>query len=207
MRTVESPEVYWLPVRERVPALLSLLDREPHSPTHGLFDRTFWCWKFTDFPASRMQEAVAALAMLRDLEAPGNTLRGAPRLLEWIEAGLLQWCALQHRDGSLDEAYPYERSLAATAFTVFYVAEAVERVGGELPAASIDAVKRGLLRAGEWLSRNDESHGFLTNHQAAAAAALVHIARLCGEARFEARARFFLEKILTRQSAEGWCEE
>ena len=41
------------------------------------------------------------------------------------------WCTIQHADGSFDEAYPFERSLAATAFTTFYVGEALEFAGDE----------------------------------------------------------------------------
>ena len=63
------------------PRLLSLMDREVMSPTAGCCDRTYWAWKFVDFPGARFQEALCTLAFLfvlllyRDIPAadPGDT--------------------------------------------------------------------------------------------------------------------------------------
>ncbi len=183
------------------------MDRDVHSPTAGCCDRTFWAWKFTDFPGPRFQEAVSVLAFLHRTAHPDNPYHQSPELARWLDLGLRYWCRLQHRDGSFDEAYPFERSLAATSFTGFYVAEALDLAGSAVPAATRDAVAGVLARAGDWLCRNDEGHGFLSNHLAAAAAALEHIARLTGEARFSSRSRYFLDRILSHQSAEGWYDE
>ena len=81
---------------------------------------------------------------------------------------------LQRGDGSFDEAYPFEHSLAATAFTGFYVGEAFQLIGHELAATEPTPVLLlgTFARAGEWLCRNDDKHGVLSNHLAAAAAAL-----------------------------------
>ncbi len=184
--------------------MLSWQDREPFSPTYGCFDRTYWCWKFTDFPGSRLQEGAYALSHLYKSPASGNPLKGDPRALAWLEAALRFWTSLQRADGSFDEAYPFEHSLAATAFTGFYIGEAWLRVRNELPAPF--AVKT-LARAGEWLCRNDERHGVLSNHLAAAAAALDAIYRITGESRFEKRRAHFVQRIYDRQSSEGWYEE
>ena len=64
-----------------------------------------------------------------------------------------------------------------------------------------------MARAGEWLIRNDETHGFLSNHLAAAAGALRHAYRQTNEARFAERSQYFLDRILGRQSEEGWYDE
>jgi hypothetical protein len=183
------------------------MDREALSPTAGCCDRTYWAWKFVDFPASRLQESVCALAFLYATPLDGSPYHRNPRLLEWIDLALRFWAGIQHRDGSFDEAYPFERSLAATAFTPFYVGEALEMVGGDLPGSTLAAMKATMARAGDWLTRNDETHGFLSNHLAAAAGALFHIARQTGEPAFERRAWYFLDRILQRQSAEGWYDE
>lgn len=186
---------------------LGLMDREPLSPTRGCCDRTYWAWKFTDFPGSRFQEAVCVLGFLYATDFTGNQYRRNDNLLAWIGSGLRYWSALQHADGSFDEAYPNERSLAATAFTSFYVSEALGFLGDALPVADRERTIATLRRAGDWLSHNDEHHGFLSNHLAAAAAALYHIARLTGEPRFSRRSRYFLDRILARQSSEGWYDE
>jgi hypothetical protein len=130
-----------------------------------------------------------------------------PSLLDWVATALGYWSTLQHRDGSFDEAYPFERSLAATAFTCFYVGESLELVGTQLPASVRDATRQTLARAGTWLTQNDETHGFLSNHLAAAAGALCHIHRQTGEPGPLKRSQHFLDLILARQSPEGWYDE
>jgi hypothetical protein len=189
------------------PRVLGLLDRQPESPTAGCGDRSYWAWKFVDAPAPRLQESVAVLAFLYATPLAGSPYHRQPRLLGWIESALAFWSRLQHRDGSFDEAYPFERSLAATAFTTYYVGEALERLGGELSAEAGRAATATMARAAAWLARNDEGHGFLSNHLAAAAGALLHAARRTGERRFAARAGELVDRVLARQSAEGWYEE
>ena len=206
--TIAAPaEGYRAAVLREAPRVLGLMDREPLSRTRGCCDRTWWAWKFTDFPGARFQESVCVLSWLYATPFDGNPYHRNANLLDWIGAALAFWTSRQHGDGSFDEAYPFERSLAATAFTSFYVAEALGFLGDALPAAARERAIGTLRLAGGWLERNDESHGVLSNHLAAAAAALHHIGRLTGEARFGARCRHFLGRIMARQSAEGWYEE
>ncbi len=199
-----SAEVYRRAILAKAPHVIGLLDRERFSRTHGCMDRTFWAWKFTDFPASRFQEGLCVLAYLYANEPP---YRGSKRLLDWIAGGFDFWARIQRPSGDFDEAYPLERSLAATAFTSFYLAEAFGFAGDDLPAETSERFRAALTRAGDWLCRNDETHGFLSNHLAAAAGALFHAWKITGEARFEERGRYFLGRILAHQSDEGWYEE
>jgi len=199
--------VYSEAILTEAPRILSLMDRETMSPTEGSGDRTYWAWKFVDFSATRLQESLCTLAFLYATPLDRSLFHRNAPLLGWIDRGLQFWAGLQHADGSFDEAYPFERSLAATAFTSFYVCEALEMIGGDLPASTLRATKSTLARAGEWLSRNDETHGFLSNHLAAAAGALFQIGRQVGEPRFDQRGWYFLNRILERQSPEGWYDE
>ncbi|HKQ72880.1 MAG TPA: hypothetical protein VJ810_04070 [Blastocatellia bacterium] len=194
-------------ILEQSPRALSLMDRDAMSPTAGCCDRAYWAWKFVDFPGARFQEALCALSFLYATEIDGNPYFHNARLLEWIGLGLRFWSSIQHRDGSFDEAYPFERSLAATAFTTFYVGEALEFLGDHLSSDLRAGTQETMRRAGWWLARNDETHGFLSNHLAAAAAALHHVYRVTLEKSFAQRSRYFLDKILDRQSSEGWYEE
>lgn len=182
-------------------------DREPFSPTYGCFDRTYWGWKFTDFPGGRFQEAVYALAYFFRREFPGNDFASSRRVLEWARAGMRFWQSIQYGDGSFDEAYPFERSLAAVAFTSFYAGEAFLLLGDDLPGEEQASLRRTFTRAGDWLCANDERHGVLSNHLAAAAAALHVIHRICGDDRYRERSRYFLGRIYRHQSSEGWYEE
>ncbi len=204
-RTAAS--VYADAILAEAPRVLSLMDREALSPTAGCCDRTYWAWKFVDFPASRLQESLCVLAFLYATPLPQSPYYRNRQLLDWIARGLEFWSRIQHSDGSFDEAYPFERSLAATSFTSFYIGEALEMLAGDLPASTVTATRETLSRAGAWLSANDETHGFLSNHLAAAAAALAHAHRQTGDARFKERSAYFLDKILRRQSSEGWYDE
>jgi len=190
-----------------IPRILSWEDRQPLSATSGCFDRTYWCWKFTDFPGARYQEALYALAWFYTHQFAGNPYYDQPRLLQWLEAGFDRWSRLQYTDGSFDEAYPFERSLAATAFTTFYVGEALALVRKKVDAAISRATVETTRRAATWLRKNDERHGVLSNHLAAAAAALSVAEDLCGDRAFGERSDWFVRRILSRQSPEGWFEE
>ena len=48
---------------QQIPQLLTLQDRNPHSPTYGCFDRNFWQYRKVDFPTGMAQEFVYPLAL------------------------------------------------------------------------------------------------------------------------------------------------
>ena len=200
--------VYLRQALAQLPRLLSRGDREPWSQTYGCFDRTYWAWKFTDFPGARFQELAYALACLYHHAWPSNHFHGHSSILDWTRAAMTYWRSLQY-SGAAPSTKPtlFEHSLAATAFTGFYVAEAFLLVREELPADEVTAMLRAFRRAGDWLLRNDETHGVLCNHLAAAAAALATIERITGDADYGVRCRHFLNRIHERQSPEGWYEE
>jgi len=192
---------------KKIPLLLSLEDRKPLSITYGCFDRNYWGWKFTDFAGSRFQEGVCSLALFYSFDFEGNYLFKNKRALKWILAGMEYWAGLQHGNGSFDEAYPNEQSFAATAFTAFYVGEAFLALPDEIPAALKMKLLGTFSRAGDWLRKNEEQHGILSNHLAAAAAALYNVYLVTGEEEFKERCGYFLHKIYAHQSSEGWFEE
>lgn len=198
---------YMASTRAALPRVLSMLDREPLSKTFGCADRVFWSWKFTDFPGARFQEIAYVLAELAVNPALGSGAFQPDTLLAWTKATINFWSTLQHSDGSFDEAYPYERSLAATAFTGFYVGQAFLKIRPSYSAEEQSRLAGVFRSAGDWLCLNDERHGILSNHLAAAAAALDTIAEITSEERFIARRDYFVDRILTHQSEEGWYEE
>jgi hypothetical protein len=207
-----STSPYLADIQLALPRVLSLVDAEPFSKTHGCGDRTYWCWKFTDFPGARFQEYVFALAWFYRKD-PGGW-KGNRHLLELCESGLNYWSKIQYPDGSFDEAYPYERSLAAASFTVFYLSEAYFLLEADLSEETRRRFLDTLLRASRWLSANDERHGVLSNHLAAAAAALfnahlVFVKQSPSDSKlFLERSRHFLKTIYDHQdSEEGWYEE
>jgi hypothetical protein len=195
----------WLDAIVRAaPHLFSLLDRDPRSRTYGLFDRRHWAWAFSDIAAPRAQEAVLPLALLH--HADGSPHRGRPELLAWVGAGIAAWSRLAHADGSFDEAYPGERSWGATAFTACAIAETLALADGIDPKSRAIG-ERALGRAADFLTAHDETHGTLSNHLAAGAAALALAADRLGEARFGAAADALVDRIAREASAEGGLRE
>ncbi len=203
----QAHRVYLEAIRNQAVRVLGLMDREEFSPTCGCLDRTYWAWKFIDFPGARFQEGLCVLSFLYAVPFEDNSFYNNEKLRRWIAQGFDFWSKIQRPSGDFDEAYPLERSLAATAFTAFYLGEAWKFMGEDLPAATADRFRSAMLRAGDWLTRNDERHGFLSNHLAAAATALYHAFLITEEDRFEQRSRYFVDKILRHQSSEGWYEE
>lgn len=206
-QTILKSNQYLSLAREKIPLTLSLQDRAPLSKTYGCFDRNYWCWKFTDFPGARFQEGVCSLALLYCNQFEENYLFKNEKILSWILAGMDYWTKLQYKDGSFDEAYPYEHSLGATSFTSFYLGEAFLLLADKIPDELREKLIDTFRRAGDWLCRNDEKHGILSNHLAAAAASLYNIYLITNEENFRGRCDYFLNRIYNHQSEEGWLEE
>jgi len=204
---IKENNLYFSKLAGKIPFILSLQDREELSKTYGCLDRNYWGWKFTDFPEARLQEGVCSLACLYTFSFPGNILFENNKVLNWVLSGITYWATLQHNDGSFDEAYPYEHSLAATAFTSFYLGEAFLMLEDKIPLKSSENFKKIFQKAGEFLCVNSEKHGFLSNHLAAAAAGLYNIYIITRQQRFLDRCNYFLKTIYEHQSIEGWFEE
>lgn len=204
---LDPADVYRTAVLDQVWRLIGLIDRNPHSATRGSFSRAHWGWKFVDFAYPRLQEGVYALVRLHELDDSRNPVFAAPAAAQWIEWGFAYWASRQHRNGAYDEAYPFEQCLAATAFTGFYLGRAFLRWEARLPSGLRARLVEAFARAGRWLCCHDETHGVLSNHLAAAAAALAVIERITGEAACAARARALVDRILAHQDAEGWLRE
>ena len=200
-------KVYLDQILSRIPQIISQIDRESFSSTYGCGDRVYWCWKFTDFPGARFQENIYTLSWLYTADSFDNPWKGNKNILDMIHAGLMYWSKIQVSDGSFNEAYPFEHSLAATAFTVFYLTEGFDLVKNELDEETKKTFLNTLNKACIWLCRNDEKHGILSNHLAAAAAGLYNGGLLLKNTKFTERAWYFVKRIYTHQSSEGWYEE
>jgi hypothetical protein len=78
----------------QLPRLLSLLDRNPLSPTYGCFHREYWLDKTIDFPDAMAQFSVQALALVYARELPGNVYFGQPKVRDWTIAALDYWARI-----------------------------------------------------------------------------------------------------------------
>ena len=184
-----------------LPKILTLMDRNRHSPTYGCFDRNFWHLRITDFPSGMSQEFVLPLALAYAHPFDGNRLHQVPVVKQWVGAGIDYAARSAHPDGSCDDYYPFEKAAGAAAFSLYAMIEAI-RLAGLDAEPYLDFLKR---RA-EWLGHHQES-GRLSNHEALIANCLFKMADMTGEARFSEMGRARMERLLGWQAEEGWFYE
>lgn len=192
-------------VRRACRHLLSEIDRDPSSPTMGCFDRRYWAWKLTDFPEATFQRNLANLAWYMQNDAEVQSAEGLIRAA--LIAGLRYTARIQHRDGSFDQAYPYERSFGATGFMLPDLIKAYLAVKLCASDEHKGEIENCLRRAARFLTQNAERHGLISNHLAGAALGLMMAGDLFPGERFEEKGKRLLEAVLSYQSPEGWFPE
>lgn len=164
---------------QQVPRVLGMIDREKDSPTFGCADRYFWHYKLHDFPNARFQEAAEILALAFKYRHASNPFFGQERVRQWATAAIRFWEKIKSSDGSFDEAYPYERSFCATAFSSMHAARALILLE-ESPSADLQTV-------GRWLMRHDALD--TANQRAASVAAMAYLSKISGNDRLRLSAR------------------
>lgn len=175
-------------------------NRDPASPSYGSFDRAWWGWKFKDFPDATLQYAarlVVPYAESVGVESP---------LSEWLEAWVGFVASIQHRDGSLDQAYPYE----GTPGVVFDVLSTLIWIheGPHLSGPARTRLGGVIERAAAFAMATDERHGEIANHIAEYAYELAEFARFSGDKRASSSAHRYLERLLSLfDRQEGWFRE
>ena len=185
----------------QIPKILTLLDRNRHSPTYGCFDRNFWHYRTVDFPSGIVQELVLPLALAYSLDIPGSPFHRREALREWVEAGILFAARSAHGDASCDDFFPFERAGGATAFSLLGCMEAYSLLG-----LNNETALGFFERRADWLAGHRES-GRLTNHQALTAQCLCLAGKLLGTAKWEGAVERKIARVLSWQNAEGWFQE
>ena len=186
---------------QQIPTILTLLDRNRHSPTYGCFDRNYWHYRIIDFPSGMAQEFVLPLALAYSIDIPGNPYYQQASIKEWVEVGILYAATNAHSDGSCDDYFPFERAGGAAAFSLLACLDAYKIVGLENPTALAFFEKRA-----DWLAGHQES-GRLSNHQALIALCLELTGQALGLDRWNKRAADRLSQVLSWQTEEGWFWE
>lgn len=185
----------------QIPKILTLLDRNPHSPTYGCFDRNFWQYKIIDFPSGMSQEFVLPLALVYHTNLPDNPFYQQPVLRDWVEAGILYAARSAHPDGSCDDYFPFERAGGAAAFSLLACIDSYKLMDLHNPEALAFFERRA-----NWLAHHHES-GQLTNHQALIVLCLELLGNLLKTSQWEPERVDRLERVLSWQNAEGWFQE
>ena len=186
---------------QQIPIILTLLDRNHHSPTYGCFDRNYWHYRIIDFPSGMAQEFVLPLALAYSLDIPGNPYYQKVSIKEWVEVGILYAASSAHADGSCDDYFPFERAGGAAAFSLLACLDAYRIVELDNPEALAFFENRA-----DWLAAHQES-GRLSNHQALIALCLELTGQALGSARWKNSATDRLSQVLSWQTDEGWFWE
>ncbi len=202
-----NKKIYLQQLIREFPRLLSLQDRDPYSLTYGCFDRTYWGWKFKDFADITLQRAVYSLALVYSHDFEGNQYFQNKKLKEWIKAGIFYWIKKQHRNGSIDQAFPNEFSFGATAFTLGPLISSYLIIKKELSNQEQEQVLQAFKKASKFLLKGKETHGFISNHLAGAALSLYKAGLLFENQDYQKRAQKIINLILKNQSSEGWFQE
>ncbi|MGC1246123.1 MAG: hypothetical protein WA865_07930 [Spirulinaceae cyanobacterium] len=185
----------------QIPKILTLMDRNCHSPTYGCFDRNFWQYKIIDFPSGMSQEFVWPLALAYHTHLDDNPFFNEAAIAAWVEAGILYAAKSSHPDGSCDDYFPFERAGGAAAFSLLACLESYQLLG----LKNEQALAFFELRA-DWLAHHNES-GRLTNHQALIVLCLELLSPRLNTAKWDRAKVERLEKVLSWQNSEGWFQE
>ncbi|MEB3340204.1 hypothetical protein [Okeania sp.] len=185
----------------QIPKILTLLDRNLHSPTYGCFDRNFWHYKIIDFPSGMAQEFVLPLALAYILEIPNNPYYLQEMIKEWVEAGILYAANTAHADGSCDDYFPFEKASGATAFSLLASVESYQILG-----LNNYAILSFFEKRANWLVNHYES-GKLANHEALIVLCLELLSILLETSKWDKAKASRLERLLSWQSQEGWFTE
>lgn len=185
----------------QIPRILTQLDRNPHSPTFGCFDRNFWHYKIIDFPSGMSQEFVWPLALAMTTDVPGNRFFQQEVLRYWCQAAIRFAGRSAHPDGSCDDYFPFERAAGAAAFSLLACLETYDLLDfddGDMIAF--------FTRRADWLAHHMEA-GRLANHQALIALCLDRLGDVLETSRWTDARDARLDTVLSWQNPEGWFQE
>ncbi len=185
----------------QIPKILTLQDRDPHSPTYGCFDRNFWHYKIIDFPSGMSQEFVWPLALAYGCDLPGNRYFQCETLRDWIAAGIRYAARSAHADGSCDDYFPFEKAGGAAAFSLLACLESYALLG-----LDDEEMRTFFRKRTSWMAPHHES-GRLTNHQALIALCLERAGKILGTTEWNAARETRINTVLSWQNPEGWFQE
>ncbi len=178
--------------------ILGLGDRDPSSETYGCFDRYYWHYRQVDFTNARFQEASHYLALLHVVDHPKNRFHKKSIIKDWANASVRYWAWIQVPDGSFNENWPNERSISATVFSTYAIAETCRLLVLNPPGAQ-------LRKACQWIHSHQKC--MESNQLAASAAALLLTSILLNDKTIRQFAEQQLDSLLSLQHPEGYFIE
>lgn len=189
-----------------LPRVLALFDRDPTSRLYGYGDRLFWGWKLIDFANGTMQGLAHGLAQLLTANLLPQGMN-AESILDRIDSMIRAAGSMRRRDGSMEEAFPYEGSYCVTALVAYDILRALDLLDGRIDSADREAYLDVVEPMIRFVKTHDEQHAFISNHLATAVAALYRWAALTGDNQAAQIGETTLSRILQQQHEEGWYRE
>lgn len=187
-------------ILKNAPRVITQVDRDPHSKTYGSCDRSYWHLKIRDFNSAILQQTGLALALLYQLDFPGNIYYNNDNVCEWAKATVRFWAKIQLRDGSYNEYYPWEHGFPPTAFSLYSASQVYSRLNMDEPE-----LLEKMKKTARYLCKTIEEQAF--NQEMASIAALYSVYTLVKEQWILDGCKKKLERILHLQSPEGWFSE
>jgi len=196
---------YLAQIHQTLPRLLALFDNDAASATYGMGDRFHWAWGLIDFGNGTFQGAANGLARLLVENLLPDSFTET-HILKRIDSMFTAAGRLRRKDGSMEEAFPYEGSFCVTALVAYDLLTAVELLNERLDAATKKRYLSTIQPMINYLQHAEETHAFISNHLATAVAALFKWCELTGDSSRN-RAEEILGRIFSEQSEEGWYRE
>jgi hypothetical protein len=175
------------------------IDLDPTSKTYGVADREFWSWKTKDFANGTLQAGLAGFMDSRPLLSLTDVQ--TQKLVSAVVRGTR---FIQRRDGSFEEAYPYESSYCVTALVLFGLLYAYYRSPGSFTPESRSLLLSIVQSGDQFLANTPETHGVIANHLATGLMARYLAGHFLGTPMAEKELQSFLN---LQNSTEGWFPE
>lgn len=187
-----------------VPRVISMCNRNSLSKHYGCFDRNFWHFKtIIDFPSATYQQSVLGFAQLHSDK--NSEFYQNENLSQVIKSGVLYWCKIQNKDGSVDEYYQNDRSFCPTAFTTGAIAQSYYLTEDLFDSDEKKLIKTSIEKSCLWLS--EHSFPIVQNQMVASMLSLYWGSKVLSSDvifdRFKKRRR----EVLNSQTSEGWFPE
>jgi len=191
----------------QIPRLLTLLDRNPSSPTYGCFDRRYWLDRVRDFPDALPQMGAYPLAFCYQYNFKNNIFFKQHLVKDWALAAILWLYKIQHKDGSFDEFYPNERGWAGpTAFVLYTTIRTLETLGEDIDKVLVPKIRDMVRKAAFYLAKYREI-GTLANHYAIALLALYKAKKWLKDSDLQPYIEDLFNEISQLFFSEGWFLE
>lgn len=187
-------------ILKKAPLIFTQVDRDKDSVTYGSCDRNHWHLKIRDFTSAILQQSALTMALLYGVNFEGNVYYQNVRVKEWAIASVRYWTKIQLSDGSYNEYYPWEHGFPPTAFSLYTSCEVYKRF-----SLQDNFIAESIRRTAKYLSRHIENDAL--NQELASITALYNAYLVLKEDWIYAAMESKLERVLKRQSTEGWFEE